>query len=100
VESEPFRNVVRPAEPGVRYACPCCRYLTLTTRGWYEICPVCGWEDDGQDYHDAEELRGGANKVSLQEARSNYLAFGHPRSGEDRESGDRMKTSIRKNSGK
>lgn len=74
--SGPFRNVVRQAKPGVRYACPCCKYLTLTTRGWYEICPVCGWEDDGQDDHDAEELRGGPNKVSLQKARSNYLAFG------------------------
>ena len=73
---ELFRNVVRPAKPGVRYACPCCKYLTLTTRGWYEICPVCGWEDDGQDDHDAEELRGGPNKVSLQKARSHYLAFG------------------------
>jgi len=70
-------SVVRRAEPGVRYACPCCRCLTLDERGGYEICPVCFWEDDGQDDHDADRVRGGPNgSMSLDDARRNYAAFG------------------------
>ncbi len=50
---------------------------TLHGRGGYEICPVCYWEDDGQDDHDADEIRGGPNRdLSLSRARSNYREFG------------------------
>nr|WP_238547347.1 CPCC family cysteine-rich protein [Actinoplanes friuliensis] len=58
-------------------ACPCCGYVTLEQRGEYEICPVCFWEDDGQDDHDAHEVRGGPNRaLSLTQARANFAAFG------------------------
>ena len=57
--------------------CPCCGCRTLDARCDFDICRVCFWEDDGQDDHDAEEVRGGPNgSLSLQEARSNYLRFG------------------------
>ncbi|MFC0437354.1 CPCC family cysteine-rich protein [Kutzneria buriramensis] len=69
-------NVSLPAENGP-YACPCCGYLTLDVRGGYEICPVCFWEDDGQDDHDAAVVRGGPNKdLSLAQARTNFAALG------------------------
>jgi hypothetical protein len=43
----------------------------------YEICPVCYWEDDGQDDADADEVLGGPNgSLSLTAARQNYAAFG------------------------
>ncbi|WP_130330986.1 CPCC family cysteine-rich protein [Micromonospora kangleipakensis] len=43
----------------------------------YEICPVCFWEDDGQDTHDADRVRGGANgQLSLTRARQNFAGFG------------------------
>ncbi|MDH6214922.1 hypothetical protein M2283_002205 [Streptomyces pseudovenezuelae] len=43
----------------------------------YELCPVCFWEDDGQDDHDADEARGGPNRgVSLSEARRNFQEIG------------------------
>jgi hypothetical protein len=29
-----------------KYRCVCCGYLTMETRGEYEICPVCYWGDD------------------------------------------------------
>ena len=33
-------------------ACPICGHRTLSTRGQYEICVICGWEDDGEaDHH-------------------------------------------------
>lgn len=57
--------------------CPCCLSRTLDVRGGYDICPVCFWEDDGQDYYDADIVRGGPNgSLSLTQARRNYLAFG------------------------
>ena len=57
-------------------ACPCCGHATLTERGGYEICPVCFWEDDGQDNDEADRWRGGPNRVSLREGRVNFLRFG------------------------
>ena len=39
----------------------------------WEICPICWWEDDGQDDADANENCGGSNgDYSLQEARENF----------------------------
>ncbi|MFN3818733.1 CPCC family cysteine-rich protein [Blastomonas sp.] len=70
-----FKNVYKSAEEGPHH-CPCCHCLTLSERGGFEICPVCFWEDDGQDDHDANEVRGGPNgKLSLSGARSNYRTF-------------------------
>lgn len=65
-----------PALPVGMIACPCCGHATLTERGQYEICPVCFWEDDGQDNDDADRWRGGPNRVSLREGRVNFLRFG------------------------
>lgn len=53
--------------------CPCCRFPTLGERGAFEICPICWWEDDGQDDADADEVRGGPNRdLSLTVARANF----------------------------
>lgn len=72
-----FENVSKPDEREKTYRCPCCRYKTLYGRAGYEICKVCFWEDDGQDDHDAGDVRGGPNGVlSLSEARLNVLEFG------------------------
>ncbi len=72
-----WKNVVRPERRGTRYACPCCKFVTLGSRGDYEICKVCFWEDDGQDEHDAEIVRGGPNyQLSLRQAQANYKAIG------------------------
>ena len=38
----------------------------------YHICPVCFWQDDAVQLEDPD-FSGGANKVSLKEARANYL---------------------------
>jgi hypothetical protein len=59
-----------------RYPCPCCGYLTLPEPppGTYEICKVCFWEDDGVQFNDPD-YEGGANEVSLGQARDNYREF-------------------------
>ena len=75
--STEFINVSKPPQSGVKYACPCCGFKTLDERGGFEMCPVCWWEDDGQDDHDANRVRGGPNGIlSLNEARQNFLIFG------------------------
>ncbi len=58
----------------MKTACPCCQCLTLETRGNYEICEVCYWEDDST--RNDEERQSGANGVSLGEGRDNYRKFG------------------------
>jgi len=72
-----LRNVAEPRKPQKSYRCPCCRFRTLHERGGYRICKVCFWEDDGQDDHDADEVRGGLNgPLSLSQARLNFNSFG------------------------
>ena len=60
-----------------RFECPCCRFQTLPRQppGTFELCPVCFWEDDNVQYRDPK-YRGGANVVSLNEARENFIKFG------------------------
>jgi hypothetical protein len=71
------QDVLKPFEPKKSYSCPCCGFKTLRGRGQYELCRVCFWEDDGQDDHDADEVRGGPNStLSLAQARINFRAFG------------------------
>ncbi len=48
--------------------CACCGSLEIDERGGYEICGLCGWEDDPVQISD-HDFRGGANKMSLNEAR-------------------------------
>lgn len=58
---------------GRRFACPCCGFLTLREppTGTYDICEVCFWEDDGVQFRDPD-YEGGANTVSLNQARENF----------------------------
>ena len=70
------RNVFASTAEGP-FTCPCCGHLALPERGVYEICGECGWEDDGQDDHDCDVVRGGPNgRLSLDAARAMYIARG------------------------
>ncbi|WP_081784825.1 CPCC family cysteine-rich protein [Cellulomonas sp. KRMCY2] len=65
------------SKSGGPYSCPCCGHVTLAERGGYETCGECGWEDDGQDNHDAHVVRGGPNRhLSLEDARAAYVQEG------------------------
>lgn len=66
------KNVSAPRRDAP-YTCPCCGHPTLAERGGYEMCSECGWEDDGQDNHDSDVVRGGPNgSISLDQARISY----------------------------
>ncbi len=65
-----------------RYRCPCCGARTLTAPASMDLCPVCWWEDDGQEDGDASEVRLTVNgDLSLSDAREHYRRCGaaHPR---------------------
>lgn len=51
--------------------CPVCKKHHFSCSNSYEICPICGWEDDLIQRKDPE-FRGGANKMSLNEARKAF----------------------------
>lgn len=54
------------------FKCPVCgKYTFQSGPGSYEICPVCGWEDDKAQYKDPN-LKGGANRLSLKEYKRQY----------------------------
>jgi len=55
----------------------CCGYKTLGSPDTMALCPVCWWDDDGQDDADADIVRNSVNgALSLSQARRNYLQFG------------------------
>ena len=54
------------------FKCPVCgQYVFKSGPGSYEICPICGWEDDKAQYEDPT-LAGGANHLSLKEYKKHY----------------------------
>lgn len=78
----PFSSFFSEEVVPTRFRCPCCGYKTLETAGALALCPVCWWEDDGQEDDDAAEVRLTVNgQLSLHEAREHYAHCGaaHPR---------------------
>ena len=65
-----------PADPTPKHQCPCCDFITLPERGEYLICPVCFWEDDGQDIDALDEPSGTNHGLTLGRGRSNFQQFG------------------------
>lgn len=57
----------------MKIKCRCCDRETVEEE--YDICPVCGWEKDNVQERFIG-LRGGANKLSLAEARELYRETG------------------------
>ena len=56
-----------------RLRCPVCGRGAFEAPGRFEICEFCGWEDDPVQRRDPD-FAGGANHLSLRQARLVYLA--------------------------
>lgn len=56
------------------HTCQCCGYKTITGK-FYDVCPICYWEDDPVQ-NDNPASASAANNVSLLEAQRNYASFG------------------------
>lgn len=54
-----------------KHNCPVCGQYEFEGEDSYDICEVCGWEDDGyQERH--PDYEGGANCMSLNQAQEAY----------------------------
>nr|WP_272942614.1 CPCC family cysteine-rich protein [Pseudomonas luteola] len=64
-------------ERPLKYTCPCCGYMTLDdpARGTFDICELCGWEDDLVQ-NENPDYEGGANGICLREAQHEFLNKG------------------------
>ncbi|MCI1982010.1 MAG: hypothetical protein LKJ45_02485 [Oscillospiraceae bacterium] len=52
--------------------CACCGEYSLPSDSEFEVCPICGWEDDDIQNNDPQ-FEGGANDMSLEQARKEYF---------------------------
>ena len=61
-----------------QYPCPCCGFYTRSEAGFgtFDICPICGWEDDFFQANNPDNPSG-ANHISLNQARENYKKYGY-----------------------
>lgn len=53
------------------HRCPVCNKYQFEDIACYDICPFCGWEDDGVQLNDPD-YGGGANELSLNQYRNQY----------------------------
>ena len=64
-----------------RFYCPCCGFDTLDAEppGTFDICRICGWEDDDVQFEDPD-FSGGANVLSLRKYQLNWSksTYNHP----------------------
>jgi len=51
--------------------CPVCSEYSFEETNDFDVCDVCGWENDSVQLLDAD-YRGGANRISLNEARTRW----------------------------
>jgi len=60
-----------------KYKCACCGHFTLDEKpeNTFQICAICFWEDDGVQLHNPD-YEGGANTVSLNQAKANFKKLG------------------------
>ncbi len=65
-----------PEDSTPRDQCPCCDYISLPERSSNLICPVCYWEDDGQDLEELDEESGPNHGITLREGRRNFKRIG------------------------
>ena len=56
-----------------RRLCPVCGKYEFEEEDWYEVCPICGWEDDSLQ-RDDPDYSGEANDMSLNEYRAAWMA--------------------------
>ena len=65
------RQATEHSESDPTFPCPVCGTMVAGIAGDYEICPTCNWEDDPVQ-HDDPSYAGGANAMSLHDARNTW----------------------------
>ena len=55
----------------VKHKCPVCGKFDFEGHNSFDDCEVCGWADDAVQVNEPD-LEGGANKMSLNQAKAAY----------------------------
>ena len=63
-------ELMREIESAVRYPCECCGSLTLYGRSWFEICPVCHWEDEPRSARASDDAESAAESREPERGKS------------------------------
>ena len=63
-------------------SCPVCGRYIFDEADDFDICDNCGWENDGVQQRD-HNYAGGANELSVNEARIEYFLLNHAKKAED-----------------
>jgi ribosomal protein L37AE/L43A len=56
-----------------RIKCPVCGKYEFPQENDFDVCEICGWENDGVQYDDPD-YEGGANRLSLNQFREKWQA--------------------------
>ena len=64
--------------------CPVCGKCEFEYKDFYEVCKICGWEDDGTQ-RDDPDYEGGANVLSLNQYKKAYQEGGLEKAKEERQ---------------
>jgi len=61
-----------------KFPCPCCGAETIKQPRMYDVCTICYWEDDPDQYEDPNDDLG-ANTLSLNQYRLQWQSTQQPK---------------------